>query len=159
MQYNKTRMAVWTIGTYVAGLALVLLAVQQSNPGMSIFYIVLYAVALLIGLLRIPGQQARDTKFVEDYEQQKNRLGFWQMIGRQSIKVLQYLIVAGAIMTAFMYVTEGVNLVSMLLAQSWRTLSLFAFVMASGVFLFSIAVYANQDQKYEGLRKHQDTQS
>lgn len=151
MNDGRRRTAFWTIGAYTAGLILVLLSVQRSGAGTSMIYVVGYALALAISLLRIPRKRVRDEKFAEQYEKREGQ-GFWRNLWREYFKISQRFLVFAVIAIVIVYFADGINLMEMLAEQSLGTIGLLLFVVEAGIFLFSAASYASGKQKYENLR-------
>jgi len=114
-------------------------------------------IGLIISLVRIRGEETSNERFVRKREE-NGPPGFWKGSLSESMRACAYLFIGLMILAVAVYLTEGTNLLQMLVEQPLDTIGILALILVIASFLMGTVFHAGSEERYERLKQRLERQ-
>lgn len=156
MRIEQKREMFWTIGASLFSLTFFIILAPAPKDMLG-FIIVGNVIALIISLVRIRGEETSNERFVRKREE-NGPPGFWKGSLSESMRACAYLFIGLMILAVAVYLTEGANLLQMLVEQPLDTIGILALILVIVSFLMGTVFHAGSEERYERLKQRLERQ-
>lgn len=151
MRAEQKREMFWVIGASL--FPFVFFIVLAPGPSdMLGFVIAANLIGLIISLVKIRGEETSNERFARKREED-GPAGFWKGSLSESMRAFSYLLIGLMIFAFLLYLTEGTNLLQMLIEQPLNTIGLLTSVLVIVSFLMGTVFHAGSEERYERLKQ------
>ncbi|MEJ8303301.1 hypothetical protein [Saccharibacillus sacchari] len=156
MRIEQKREMLWTIGAYLFIIVFFILLAPAPKDILGII-IAGNVIGLIISLLKIRGEETSNERFVRKREE-NGPLGFWKSSLSESMRAFAYLFMGLMILAVVVYLTEGANLLQMLIEQPLDTIGILTLILVIVSFLMGMVFHAGSEDRYERLKRKLERQ-